>query len=171
MSSHRAWSPAIGTEVPTLSVVREACPVWPVLTFLPFLSSVWFLHALLVLWIHVHNVSFPSRALPLGNPSGRVSCPFPFLHFPVSIVWTFLFYDSSYLALWGENCSWPPCGCSRHSSFESAFNTQHPSLFMLWSPLIHCGHPAQAGKISPLSPHHSSEFPGPLSFWRQTGVP
>ena len=36
---------------------------------------------------------------------------------------------------------------------------QRPSLFMLWSPLIHCGHPAQAGLTPVTTP--LIRVPGP----------
>ena len=132
------------------------------------LSSVWFLHALSVLWIHIHRcVSFTSWAFPLGNPSGRVSCPFLSYLFPYQLCEHF-FYDSSYLALCGWKLLMTSLWCSRHISFKvpstsvSFFVYALVPSYSLWTPCTSWSH---------LCHHTTHQSPWPLELLKAEWVP
>ena len=128
------------------------------------LSSVWFLHALSVLWIHIHRcISFTSWAFPVGNPSGRVSCPFLSYLFPYQLCEHF-FYDRSYLALCGRKLLMTSLWLLQAYFLQSAFNLS-VLLCLCFGPLLFTVDTLHK-LVSPLSPHHSSESVAP---WASEG--
>ena len=146
--------------------VFKACLVWAVLTFL-LLSLV--LAGFFQLGELTCTGASPPRPGPfcLVIPLAGFPALFPSYLFPYSRVnVSFMIAHISLFA--GENCSWPPCSCSRHISFKlpsisaSFFVCALVFSCSLWTPCTSWSH---------LCHHTTRQRPWPLELLKAGWAP
>ena len=156
------------TEVLTPDVFK-ACLVWPVLTFLllSLVLSGFFTP------VQFSEFTFTDASPPRPGPFclAVLLAGFPvlsFLTFSLISCVNVSFMIAHILLFAGENCSWPPCSCSRHISFKlpsisaSFFVCALVFSCSLWTPCTSWSH---------LCHHTTRQRPWPLELLKAGWVP